>query len=171
MMTIYRFALALLLVLVLVMYPCRQAEAQWQGVSDWQGVQWAGTDTFIHLIVGDAIGTLIQAKFNDEDRRAQFIKAMGLALMVGLTKEIYDAAEQSKHNKPFNFPDSVKDLAMNFLGVFISFKFDFGAVDHSNDKAIKKVREEFYVSLNSTPESVSLRTDGLCRNLDFTISK
>ncbi|MEK7377035.1 MAG: hypothetical protein AABZ57_07760 [Candidatus Margulisiibacteriota bacterium] len=166
-----RFLTSLVLVLILVLSPVsdRQASASWQGVSSWQEVQLGYGDTFLHMIVGNAIGSLIQTKFQDEDRRSQFIKALMFSLSIGLLKELYDVHQQYRYNKALNLPDSIKDMGMNFLGVFLSFNFDFGAP--KKNKPLPRVYEEFPVSLGSTPESVFLRADSLYQNLDFTISK
>ena len=163
MLTILRLLLALTLILSPVLETA--AEARWTGVESWQQMQVGNADTFLHLIVGNAIGSLVQTYYKDDDRRSQFIKALLVSLSIGLIKESVDMYNQSKYNKPLNFPDFVKDMSMNFLGVFMSFNFDFGTPKGKKD--IKKPRvyyQEAPLSLNSTPESISLRTDSLWPN-------
>ena len=160
MLTILRLALVLLLVFSPVLD--QAADARWEGVSSWQEVQFGASDTFLHLIVGNAMGALAQTWFKDEDRRSQFIKALIISLSIGLTKEIYDVSQQYKQNKPLNFPDSIKDMSMNFLGVFMSFNFDFGTPKtKTKDRIMPHAYKEAPLSLASTPESISLRMDSL----------
>ena len=100
--------------------------AKWDGVEPWQNVKIGAPDTFLHLIVGNAIGALVQTRFPDDDRRTQFIKALAISLSLGLIKEGADMYNQYRAGKPLHFPDSMKDMSLNFLGVFLSFNFDFG---------------------------------------------
>ncbi|GEM_PF-5631205 len=101
--------------------------AAWNGTTTWQNVKLGSPDTFLHLLVGDLIGVMVQTNFQEDDRHTQFVKALLISLSLGMLKESMDMYQQYKSGKPLNLPDSIKDMAMNFLGVFISFNFDSGA--------------------------------------------
>ena len=166
----YRFIVNFLVLVLFCSTVLSQAAcARWTGVESWQDLKMS-PDIFLHIFVGNAIGTLVQTKFPNEDRRSQFIKALTIALGVGLVKEIYDVSVQYKRNQALYLPDSIKDMANNFLGVFISFNFDFGAPKEKGDKTLSRTYEEPAVSLNSTPESISLPTNSLYRHDMFSLT-
>ena len=161
-----RHIMAFVLVLVLDV----PASARWSGVEPWQDVKMGASDTFLHIIVGNAVGALVQTKFQGEDRRSQFIKALTISVAIGLVKEIADMSLQYKQNSQLFLPDSVKDMAMNLLGVFMSFNFDIGPSKGQNGRTLPLASEESRVSLNGTPESVSL-SPRMAKGYDFTLLK
>ena len=151
----------LLTVLCFIIFS-QAALAKWEGVEPWQNLKMGSPDTFLHFIVGNGIGALIQTKFPDDDRRTQYNKAMILSLALACVKEIADVSQQYNKNKPLSLPDSIKDIAMTLMGTFVSFNFDFGPQ--------KKAKTPYKVFLDSTPESVSLPTDSLLSHYRYSLT-